>query len=118
MAKTTEINQAIGYAIKEGLARKHMTQSELAGIVGSTQRSISSYVTGNTQPPLDILTHICLTLEINMNQILLIPEFHNPHRIVTVSYTHLLLVPWIKKPQLNKRFLSKSNSFLFLNKVT
>ena len=72
MAKTTEINQAIGYAIKEGLARKHMTQSELAGIVGSTQRSISSYV----------LTHICLTLEINMNQILLIPEFHNPHRIV------------------------------------
>ena len=78
MAKTTEINQAIGYAIKEGLARKHMTQSELAGIVGSTQRSISSYVTGNTQPPLDILTHICLTLEINMNQILLI----NPHRIV------------------------------------
>ena len=43
MAKTTEINQAIGYAIKEGLARKHMTQSELAGIVGSTQRSISSY---------------------------------------------------------------------------
>ena len=82
MAKTTEINQAIGYAIKEGLARKHMTQSELAGIVGFTQRSISSYVTGNTQPPLDILTHICLTLEINMNQILLIPEFHNPHRIV------------------------------------
>lgn len=31
---------------------------------------------------IDILTHICLTLEINMNQILLIPEFHNPHRIV------------------------------------
>lgn len=82
MATLTEINHIVGKAIREGMQRKNMTQQELANAVGSTQRSISSYVTGNTQPPLDILTHICLTLEINMNQILLIPEFHNPHRIV------------------------------------
>ena len=70
MATLTEINHIVGKAIREGMQRKNMTQQELANAVGSTQRSISSYVTGKTQPPLDILNNICKELEISMDQIL------------------------------------------------
>lgn len=55
MKKVTEINLRVGDAIRKGLQRKGMTQKELAALVGSTQRSISSYINGNAQPPLDIL---------------------------------------------------------------
>ena len=48
----------------------------------STQRSISSYINGNAQPPLDILSLICRILEINMNQILQIPDFNFPGRML------------------------------------
>lgn len=82
MAEITEINRTLGKAIREGLDRKNMTQTELAAIVGSTQRSISSYVTGKTQPPLDILNNICKALEISMDQVLLLPIYHHPSRIV------------------------------------
>lgn len=82
MAKITEINRTLGKAIREGLDRKNMTQAELAKAVGSTQRSISSYVTGKTQPPLDILNSICKELEISMDQVLLLPVYHHPSRIV------------------------------------
>ncbi|MFR6362232.1 helix-turn-helix domain-containing protein [Amedibacterium intestinale] len=83
MATLTEINHIVGKAIREGMQRKNMTQQELANAVGSTQRSISSYVTGRTQPPLDILNNICKELEISMDQILLLPVYHHPSRIVS-----------------------------------
>lgn len=67
MKKVTEINLRVGDAIRKGLQRKGMTQKELAALVGSTQRSISSYINGNAQPPLDILSLICRILEINMD---------------------------------------------------
>lgn len=82
MKKTTEINLTVGNAIRHGLQKKNMTQRELADVVGSTQRSISSYINGNAQPPLDILSHICCTLEINLNQILHIPDYNFPSRLV------------------------------------
>lgn len=82
MKKVTEMNHRIGKAINEGLARRNMTQTELAREVGSTQRSISSYVTGYTQPPLDILKNICLVLEINLNQVMQIPEYPYPYRAI------------------------------------
>lgn len=83
MKKVTEINLVVGKAIRDGLQRKKYTQGELAGIVGSTQRSISSYVNGNAQPPLDILVNICRVLEINLNQILRIPDYESPYRLLT-----------------------------------
>lgn len=82
MKKVTEINQTVGSAINNALSNKKMTQTELAKCVGSTQRSISSYVTGYTQPPLDILCNICIKLEMNLNQILNIPEYPFPYRTV------------------------------------
>lgn len=82
MKKVTDMNQKIGMAINEGLARKNMTQTELAREVGSTQRSISSYVTGYTQPPLDILKNICLVLKINLNQVMGIDDYPFPYRVV------------------------------------
>ena len=82
MKKVTEINLRVGDAIRKGLQRKGMTQKELAALVGSTQRSISSYINGNAQPPLDILSLICRILEINMNQILQIPDFNFPGRML------------------------------------
>lgn len=80
--KVTEINLKVGDAIRKGLQRKGMTQKELAMLVGSTQRSISSYINGNAQPPLDILSLICRILEINMNQILQIPDYNFPGRML------------------------------------
>lgn len=82
MKKVTEINLTVGQAIREGLHKKGLTQRELAEIVGSTQRSISSYINGNAQPPLDILSNICRILEINMNQVLHIPDYNFPARLV------------------------------------
>lgn len=78
----TEINVIVGNAIRDGLIKKNMTQRDLANIVGSSQRSISAYVNGQSQPPLDILSHICVTLEINMNQILHIADYSFPARLV------------------------------------
>lgn len=83
MKKVTEINLTIGNTIRDGLQKKKLTQVELANKVGSTQRSISSYVNGNAQPPLDILVHICRVLEINLNQILHIPDYDYPYRLIT-----------------------------------
>ena len=51
MKKVAEINLRVGDAIRKGLQRKGMTQKELAALVGSTRRSISSYINGNAQPP-------------------------------------------------------------------
>ena len=93
-SNSNKINQAIGNAIKEGLQRKGITQQELAEKIGSTQRSISSYVTANTQPPLDILVRICQELELNVNQILGLHEFRDPYGIVNdkeeLAYLRLL----------------------------
>lgn len=50
MKKVTEINLRVGDAIRKGLQRKGMTQKELAALVGSTQRSISSYQWECTAP--------------------------------------------------------------------
>lgn len=83
MKKVTELNLTVGKAIRDGLQRKKLTQGDLANIVGSTQRSISSYVNGNAQPPLDILVNICRTLEINLNQILRLPDYESPYRLLT-----------------------------------
>lgn len=85
MKTITEVNIEVGKAIQEGLQKKDLTQHELAKSVGSTQRSISSYVTGKTQPPLDMLTNICRTLEINLNQILHLPEYHYPNRVISTN---------------------------------
>lgn len=85
MKKVTEINCVVGKAIQEGLMRRNMTQAELAKEVGSTQRSISSYVTGYTQPPLDILRNICVVLEINLNQVMQLPEYSHPYRTIKDS---------------------------------
>lgn len=82
MKKVTEINLTVGQAIRNGLHKKGLTQRELAEIVGSTQRSISSYINGNAQPPLDILSNICRILEINMNQLLHIQDYSFPARLV------------------------------------
>lgn len=82
MKKVTDINLIIGKAIRNGLANRGMTQGELANIVGSTQRSISAYINGNAQPPLDILSMICKELHINMNQLLHIPDYDFPGRVV------------------------------------
>ena len=72
----------MGNKIKNARMAKGMTQKELAMLVGSTQRSISSYINGNAQPPLDILSLICRILEINMNQILQIPDYNFPGRML------------------------------------
>lgn len=82
MEKSSEINRTLGKAIRDRLEQKDMTQNELAEAVGSTQRSISSYVTGKTQPPLDILKSICSVLEISIDQVLMLPIHHYPYRIV------------------------------------
>lgn len=104
MKKVIEINLIVGNAMRDGLIRKKMTQSDLANIVGSTQRSISSYVNGTAQPPLDILMNICRTLEINLNQLLRVPEYDSPYLLLTdhkeIAYLKILrTIPCEKKEE-------------------
>lgn len=82
MKKVVEINFVVGEAIRDGLLRMKMTQKELAILVNSTQRSISSYVNGNAQPPLDVLRSICKTLQLNLNQILQLSNYNYPQCIL------------------------------------
>lgn len=80
------VNRNQSYRWKSNSRRYAEKKHDTAGTCkcgGSTQRSISSYVTGRTQPPLDILNNICKELEISMDQILLLPVYHHPSRIVS-----------------------------------
>lgn len=57
----------IGEVIQNNLEMKNMTQSELGKKLGLSQKAISKYVTGKSQPSLDTLEKICAVLEININ---------------------------------------------------
>lgn len=59
----------VGKVIQEHLEIKSMTQLELAKHVGLTQKAISKYVTGKSQPPLDILEKIINLLDISPSEI-------------------------------------------------
>lgn len=59
----------IGKVIQNHLELKNMTQSELGQHIGLSQKAISKYVTGKSQPPLDVLEKIMIVLNISPYEI-------------------------------------------------
>lgn len=59
----------IGKVIQNHLELKNMTQSELGKHIGLSQKAISKYVTGKSQPPLDVLEKIMMVLNISPYEI-------------------------------------------------
>ncbi len=59
----------IGKIIQQHLEMKNMTQADLGNKIGLTQKAVSKYVTGKSQPPLDILEKIVISLDINPYEI-------------------------------------------------
>lgn len=82
MKKVTEINLRVGDAIRKWLQRKGMT-AKGACCTGWFHAALDFFIyQGNASAPLDILSLICRILEINMNQILQIPDFNFPGRML------------------------------------
>lgn len=48
----------LGDKIKQARTTSHITQRELARVVGVSDKSISAYESGRINPPLDVLTKI------------------------------------------------------------
>lgn len=63
-----EVN--IGQFIQELRKEKHMTQKELADIVGVSDKTISKWEHGNSVPDTSILLLLCQTLDISVNELL------------------------------------------------
>ena len=54
--------KAVGRRIKKALSARNMTQRELADTIGTTEASISRYVTGNREPKGLIIYKMAKTL--------------------------------------------------------
>lgn len=57
--------------LREKLKSMNMTQKELAGKIGTSPKNVSSYLTGRTEPDLDILAKLCIVLNISIDELLL-----------------------------------------------
>lgn len=55
--------------LKAALEEKNMTQAKLAELVDSTPAKISSYVRGNTFPPVDKLAEIAKVLDVSLDKL-------------------------------------------------
>lgn len=60
----------IGPVIAAKLKDKNMTQKMLADMIGADYRAVSTYVNNKCYPDLDTLSHICNSLDININFLL------------------------------------------------
>lgn len=67
----------IGDIIQNNLEMKNMTQSELGEKLGLSQKAISKYVTGKSQPSLDTLERICSILDVNINSFFNLNKNHS-----------------------------------------
>lgn len=59
--------EKIGKFIAECRKNKKLTQSELAGKLGVTEKSISNWENGRNMPDLSLFRPICDELEISIN---------------------------------------------------
>lgn len=50
--------------IQVSLAEKHITQKELAAMIGVSQSRISDYISGRAEPTLQIASRLCSALDI------------------------------------------------------
>lgn len=67
----------IGDIIQNNLEMKNMTQTELGEKLGLSQKAISKYVTGKSQPSLDTLERICSVLDVNINTFFQLNQNHS-----------------------------------------
>lgn len=72
----------IGVIIKAGLENKNMTQKQLGSLLNVNQRTISSYCNDISYPDLDILTKLCVILEIDICEVLQLHQTNNMQLVV------------------------------------
>lgn len=81
----------IGKTIQEHLEIKEMTQREIGDKLGLTQKAISKYVTGKSQPSLDVLVKICKILDIDLKIILEINSSDDTRYVINTKDEYDLL---------------------------
>lgn len=59
-----------GKFISELRKEKEMTQTELAGIIGVSEKTVSKWETGRGMPEISTLPVLCETLGISVNELL------------------------------------------------
>lgn len=62
--------KVIGKFLKELRRERKMTQEELGGMVGVTNKTISKWENGNYMPPIDVLMLLCEIYDVTINEIL------------------------------------------------
>lgn len=60
----------IGQFIAQVRKEKGLTQAELGGLLGVTNKTVSRWETGNYMPDLSLLQSLCKELEIGVNELL------------------------------------------------
>ncbi len=56
--------------LTDALAKKRITQKDLARHIGCSSSTISSYATGNSEPDFTTMCRICLFLEIDLTALI------------------------------------------------
>lgn len=85
----------IGRVIQNHLELKNMTQLELGKHIGLSQKAISKYVTGKSQPPLDVLEKIMVVLHISPYEIFHIKN--NPNKLTLETKDEQELLRFYRK---------------------
>lgn len=95
----------LGKIIQERLEIKNMTQNEIGTQLGLTQKAISKYVTGKSQPSLDVLSKICNILEIDITSVLEIESANSSKYIIDTKDEYELIAFYRKISTKNKAIL-------------
>lgn len=61
-ANTDELRAAIAAAVVAKMAKKKLTQGQVAELGGTTSSKLVQYLKGRTHPPIDVLTRLAAGL--------------------------------------------------------
>lgn len=66
----------IGGNIKKARTKKHMTQEQLADALNVTRQAVSNWENEKTQPDLETLNNLSLTLEVSIEELIYGEKYH------------------------------------------
>lgn len=96
----------IGHFISMLRKEKGLTQKELAGQIGISDKTISKWETGNGLPDIEMLTPLCQILEINVNE-LLSGEKLPPNEYSEKAEENMMNL--LKENEVNRKSYAKQN---------
>lgn len=74
-----------GEVVRICMAKKGISQTELAEKIGINRRTLNNYLTDITRPDIDVLIKICQHLEIDVNALLKLHENNHDDMIILNS---------------------------------